>query len=103
MENDHAMAFAPFRLVAEFADGARIAFDGLTERQALDRIEEATRSHGDVTWYDGVTDEHYERGRYHALAPDSGAHIIGIDMTDYTGPTDENGLPPELTGGAAAE
>lgn len=95
---DNAQAYAPFRLVAEFSDGARLLFDGLTEQQALDRIAEATRSHGDLVWYDGVTDLHYERGRYHALVPSSEARIVGIDLTEYDGPRDENGLPPSLTG-----
>ena len=31
--------FPAFRLVAQFADGQRLAFDGLTEQQAQDRME----------------------------------------------------------------
>lgn len=96
--NDATHAFAPYRLVAEFADGARALFDGLTEQQAYDRIVAAASAHGDVVWYDGVTDLHYERGRYHALAPDPGLHAARIDLTEYDGPLDENGLPPSLTG-----
>lgn len=74
--------FPAFRLVAEFADGQRLTFDGLTEQQAQNRMEAAQTQHGDICWYDGVTDQHYERGRYHKLAPQP-PEITMIDLTDY--------------------
>lgn len=98
MDNQNAQAFAPYRLVAEFADGARLLFDGLTEAQAYDQITAAASAHGDVVWYDGVTDQHYEKGKYHALVPETGLHVAHFDLTEYDGPLDENGLPPSLTG-----
>lgn len=101
--NDATHAFAPFRLVAEFDDGARLLFDGLTEQQAYDRIVAATSAHGDVVWYDGVTDQHYEHGKYHALVPDPGLHVARVDLTEYDGPLDKNGLPSSLTGSSPAE
>ena len=33
--------FAPWRLVAAFADGSRLLFDGLTEEQAREAMEAA--------------------------------------------------------------
>lgn len=98
MDSQNAQAFAPYRLVAEFADGARLLFDGPTEAQAYDQIAAAVSAHGDVVWYDGVTDQHYEKGKYHALVPETGLHLTHIDLTEYDGPLDENGLPPSLTG-----
>lgn len=98
MDNQNARAFAPYRLVAAFADGSRLLFDGLTEAQAYDKIVAAAELHGDVAWYDGVTDQHYENGRYYQLVPESGLHLTHIDLTEYDGPVDENGLPPSLTG-----
>lgn len=73
--------FPAFRLVAQFTDSQRLLFDGFTEEQARQRMEAATALHGDITWYDGVTDLHYENGKYHALAPQP-PEIALIDLTD---------------------
>lgn len=93
MNNEKLQVFPPFCLVAQFADGSRLTFDGLTEEQALDRITAATHTRGDVVWYDGVTDQHYEKGKYYKLIPESGARVIGIDLTEYDGPP-PSGDPP---------
>lgn len=48
-------------------------FDGLTEQQAQNRMEAAQALHGDICWYDGVTDQHYEKRPFlqaHAPAAD---------------------------------
>ena len=79
--NEVPEVFPAYRLVAEFADGQRLAFDGLTEQQAQDRMEAAQARHGDICWYDGVTDQHYENGKYYKLAPQP-PEIIVIDLTD---------------------
>ena len=102
MEEQNTQVFTPYRLVAEFADGSRLLFDGLTEEQAYNRIVAATKLHGDVSWYDGVTDQHYENGRYYKLVPETGLHLTQIDLTEYDGSLDENGLPPSLTGSPPA-
>lgn len=75
-------AFPAFRLVAQFADGTRQTFDGLTEDQARQLMEAAQLRHGDIAWYDGVTDEHYENGVYHKMVPPP-PEIAMIDLTDY--------------------
>lgn len=75
--------FPAFRLVAQFTDGQRLLFDGFTEEQARQCMEAATTKHGDITWYDGVTDLHYENGKYYALAPQS-PEITLIDLTEST-------------------
>ena len=41
--------FPAFRLVAQFADGQRLTFDGLTEQQARQSMEAAQAQHGDIT------------------------------------------------------
>lgn len=79
--NEVPEVFPAYRLVAEFADGQRLAFDGLTEQQAQDRMEAAQAQHGDICWYDGVTDQHYENGKYYKLGPQP-PEIIVIDLTD---------------------
>lgn len=80
---DNAQQIYPaFRLVAQFADGQRLNFDGLTEQQAQQRMEAAQAQHGDLTWYDGVTDLHYENGRYHAMIPPPPS-VTMIDLTEY--------------------
>lgn len=48
--------FAPWRLVAAFADGSRLLFDGLTEEQAYDAMIAAQEQHGDIGYWNRVTD-----------------------------------------------
>lgn len=74
--------FPAYRLVAQFSDGQRLTFDGLTERQAIQNMDAAQAQHGDIYWYDGVTDLHYENGRYYALTPPP-PEITLFDLTDY--------------------
>lgn len=78
---DEPQVFLPFRLVAAFSDGARLLFDGLTEDCAKAAMEAAQGQHGDITWYDGVTDQHYENGRYIGTLP-TPPEITIIDLTD---------------------
>ena len=47
-------------------------------------MEAAQAQHGDLTWYDGVTDLHYENGRYHVMVPPPPSVTI-IDLTEYPG------------------
>ncbi len=58
--DQNADIFPAYRLVAQFADGQRLTFDGLTEQQAQARMEAAQALHGDIRGYDCVTDQHYE-------------------------------------------
>ncbi len=46
--DQNADIFPAYRLVAQFADGQRLTFDGLTEQQAQDRMEAAQAQHGDI-------------------------------------------------------
>ncbi len=57
--------FAPWRIVGAFSDGSRLTFDGLTERQAVDAMSAAQTQHGDIVWWDRVTDANYEDGQYY--------------------------------------
>lgn len=68
--NSEDSAFPPFRLVASFSDGSRLLFDGISKAAARTAMESAQAEHGDITWWDGVTDEHYKRGRYFAALPE---------------------------------
>lgn len=78
---DESQIFLPFRLVAAFSDGSRLLFDGLTEDYAKSAMESAQGQHGDITWYDGVTDQHYENGRYIATLQ-TPPEITIINLTD---------------------
>lgn len=78
MNNENMAVYPPYRLVAQFADGARLLFDGLTEAQAQQSMEAAQAQHGDIAWYDGVTDLHYENGKYYKLIQTpNGAVLFG--------------------------
>ena len=67
--NDPGQVFLACRLVASFADGSRLLFDGADEDQARQLMEAAQSQHGDITWWDGVTDQNYEHGHYYASVP----------------------------------
>ena len=82
MNNENMAVYPPYRLVAQFADGARLLFDGLTEAQAQQSMEAAQAQHGDIAWYDGVTDLHYENGKYYKLIPPP-PEVAFIDLTEY--------------------
>ena len=86
--DQNADIFPAYRLVAQFADGQRLTFDGLTDQQAQTRMEAAQTLHGDICWYDGVTDQHYENGRYYKLTPQP-PEITMIDLTGYNEPQEE--------------
>ena len=92
---DEIEFFAPWRLVAAFADGSRLLFDGLTEEQARDAMEAAQEEHGDIGYWNRVTDQNYEDGRYYKTVPPPPCINI-VDYDGYTGPLDENGLPVGL-------
>lgn len=92
MNENEVAYFAPWRLVASFADGSRLLFDGLTEEQAHAAMEAAEKKHGDIGYWNRVTDLNYEDGRYYKTTPEP-ATIHVVDMDGYTGPLDENGFP----------
>lgn len=73
--------FLPFRLIAGFSDGTMDYFSGLTERDAAAAMEAAQARHGDIIYYDAVTDIHYDRGRFRASLPDPPVLPV-IDLTD---------------------
>lgn len=92
---EHEEFFAPWRLVASFADGSRLLFDGLTEEQAHAAMEAAMEEHGDIGYWNRVTDLNYEDGRYYKTIP--GPPCINVvDFSGYDGPLDENGFPVGL-------
>ena len=87
--------FAPWRIVAEFADDSRLTFDGLTEEQARAAMEAAQEEHGDIGWWAGVTDTNYVEGQYYKTLPQPPTvHVV--DFSGYDGPLDENGFPVGL-------
>ena len=80
MNNENMAVYPPYRLVAQFADGARLLFDGLTEAQAQQSMEAAQAQHGDIAWYDGVTDLHYENGKYYIFMEEEvGKYSVVLD------------------------
>lgn len=54
-------------LVASYADGTRQLFYGDTDEEAQEKLEAAMSEHGQITWYDDVTDLNYQRGKYYKL------------------------------------
>lgn len=94
---NEAQFFAPWRVVAEFADDSRLTFDGFTEEQARAAMEAATEEHGDIAWWDHVTDVNYTDGQYYkTLHQPPTVHVV--DFSGYDGPLDENGFPVGLPG-----
>ena len=92
---NEAEFFAPWRIVAEFADDSRLTFDGFTEEQARAAMEAATEEHGDIGWWDHVTDVNYTNGQYYKTLPQPPVvHVADFD--GYDGPLDENGFPVGL-------
>lgn len=88
--------FAPWRVVAAYGDGARLTFDGFTEEQAKGAMEAAQDKHGDITWWDHVTDVNYTDGQYYkTLSQPPTVHVVYF--TGYDGPLDENGFPAGLS------
>ena len=90
--DQNADIFPAYRLVAQFADGQRLTFDGLTEQQAQNRMEAAQALHGDICWYDGVTDQHYENGHFYKLTPPP--PTISTLMTGAPPPSAPRSHPP---------
>lgn len=66
---DKTTVYPPYRCAAAFADGSRLTFDGLTRDQARAAMEAAMEQHGDIGWWDWVTDENYRKGEYYKLIP----------------------------------
>lgn len=59
------------------------------------RLVAAQEQHGDIGYWNRVTDQNYEDGRYYKTIPEPPAvHIV--DFTGYDGPLDENGFPVGL-------
>lgn len=75
----------PYRLAAAFADGTCTHFDALDESHARAAMEAAQARHGDITWYDAVTDEFYDHGYYYASRP-AAPEIALFDFTDKEDP-----------------
>lgn len=80
---DKTEVFPPYRCAAAFADGSRLTFDGLTRDQARSTMEAAMEQHGDIGWWDWVTDENYRKGEYHKLiSPPTHLPFPVFDLTD---------------------
>ena len=94
--------FAPWRIVGAFGDGARLTFDGLTEQQAIDAMDAAQAQHGDIVWWDRVTDVNYENGQYYKTLPPIPVVDV-VDFEGYDGPLDEQGFPVGLLDRIAKE
>lgn len=70
-------------------------FDGLTEEQAHAAMEAAQTEHGDIGYWNRVTDVNYEDGQYcGTLQEPPTVHVV--DFSGYDGPLDENGFPVGL-------
>lgn len=87
--------FYPWCVVAAFSDGSRLTFGGSAEEQARSSMEAASNEHGEISWWDHVTDTNYVDGQYYQLLPDPPTlHVV--DLAGYDGPVDANGFPAGL-------
>ena len=58
-------------------------------------MEAAQSEHGDIAWWDHVTDVNYTDGQYYkTLRQPPTVHVV--DFSGYDGPLDENGFPVGL-------
>ena len=74
--------FYPWCVVAAFSDGSRLTFGGSTEDQARSAMEAASNEHGEISWWDHVTDTNYVDGQYYQLLPDLPTlHVV--DLAGY--------------------
>lgn len=58
-------------------------------------METAQEQHGDIGYWNRVTDQNYEDGRYYKTIPEPPCVNV-VDFTGYDGPLDENGFPVGL-------
>lgn len=58
-------------------------------------MEAAQEQHGDIGYWNRVTDQNYEDGRYYKTIPEPPCVNV-VDFTGYDGPFDENGFPVGL-------
>ena len=58
-------------------------------------MEAAQEQHGDIVYWNRVTDQNYEDGRYYKTIPEPPCVNV-VDFTGYDGPLDENGFPVGL-------
>lgn len=55
----------------------------------------AQAQHGDIIWWDRVTDVNYEDGQYYKTLPQPPVVTV-VDYDGYAGPLDEQGFPVGL-------
>ena len=71
-----------WRLVAALRTAPACWFDGLTEEQAREAMEAAQEEHGDIGYWNRVTDQNYEDGRYYKTVPPPPCiNIVDYDAT----------------------
>lgn len=58
-------------------------------------MEAAQEQHGDIGYWNRVTDQNYEDGRYYKTIPKPPCVNV-VDFTGYDGPLDKNGFPVGL-------
>lgn len=58
-------------------------------------MEAAQEQHGDIGYWNRVTDQNYEDGRYYKTIPEPPCVNV-VDFAGYDGPLDENGFPVGL-------
>lgn len=80
--DQNADIFPAYRLVAQFADGQRLTFDGLTEQQAQTQAGRPRRRSTGIFAGTTAYRQHYENGHFYKLTPPPPT-INMIDLTDY--------------------
>ena len=90
VESSRPAPQARFKSTAEI-----IAYNKQLAAERKAAKEAATEEHGDISWWDHVTDVNYTDGQYYkTLHQPPTVHVV--DFSGYDGPLEENGFPVGL-------
>ena len=54
----------PWKMIGRFEDNKEITVGGFDEEDCMYKLCKLQKSHGNMTWYGGFSDENYEAGEY---------------------------------------
>lgn len=63
-KNNISQFLTPWKMYAEYTDGAELYFYGNSEEECIQEIADRQEEHGECTMYTGVNDEDYVDGEY---------------------------------------
>lgn len=81
--------FWPEKAVAAYADGWRNVFSGVTQKSLLEQMQACIRCHGDITYWNTVTNLYYDDGAFF-LCEGKPPEIAIVDLTGSPDPPQGN-------------